>query len=79
MKHAFDAIYENGTFRPLQESLAGVADGQRVRITIEDQTDPECLQVATHVYDGLSELEIDEVERIATCRGNFFGPRNRGA
>lgn len=75
MKHAIDAIYEHGTFRPLRPESITVADGQRVRITIDDQSEPEALQLAGHVYEGLSDEEIDEIERIALDRSDFFGAR----
>ena len=38
MKHAIDAIYENGAFRPVQRDAVTIADGQRVRITVDDET-----------------------------------------
>ena len=76
MKHAIDAIYENGTFRPIERDALAIADGQRVRITIDDQCEPEALRLAMTVYDGLSDKDIDEVEKTALDRGNFFGTRS---
>lgn len=76
MKHAIDAIYENGTFRPIQRDAVAIADGQRVRITVDDECEPQALQLAMSVYDGLSDNDIDEIERIALDRGNFFGTRS---
>jgi len=73
MKHAIDAIYENGTFRPIQRDAVAIADGQRVRITIDDDCEPQALRLAVGVYDGLSDKEIDEIEQISLDRGNFFG------
>lgn len=73
MKHAIDAIYENGAFRPIQQDAVAVADGQRVRITVDDQCEPEALRLAMNVYDGLSDKDIDEIEQIAFDRDNFFG------
>ena len=73
MKHAIDAIYENGAFRPIQQDAVAVADGQRVRITVDDQCEPEALRLAMNVYDGLSDKDIDEIEQIALDRDNFFG------
>jgi predicted DNA-binding antitoxin AbrB/MazE fold protein len=35
MMQILDAIYEHGAFRPLEPADPGLADGQRVRITIE--------------------------------------------
>ena len=76
MKRAIDAIYENGTFRPLQPDAIGIADGQRVRLAIIDEGDPEPLRLATQVYEGLSDQEIEEIEQIALDRKNFFGTRS---
>ena len=73
MKHAFDAIYENGTFRPIRRDEVAIADGQRVRLTIDDECEPQALRLATGVYDGLSDDEINEIERISLRRGDFFG------
>ncbi|MEZ6151853.1 MAG: antitoxin family protein [Pirellulaceae bacterium] len=73
MKHAIDAIYENGTFRPIQFDAVAIADGQRVRITVDDECEPEALRLAMNVYEGLSDVDIDEIEQIAFDRGDFFG------
>lgn len=35
MTRVLDAIYEHGAFRPLEPPDPGLADGERVRITIE--------------------------------------------
>ncbi len=77
MKHAIDAIYENGLFRPLRREGIPLAEGQRVRITVDDQCEPEALRLALSVYEGLSDKEIDEIEEIALDRGSFFAPRSR--
>jgi predicted DNA-binding antitoxin AbrB/MazE fold protein len=76
MKNAIDAVYENGAFRPLQPESVVVPNGQIVRLTIEDETEPEQLRLAAQVYEGLSASEIDEIEHIALDRSNFFGSRN---
>lgn len=76
MHHAIDAIYENGSFRPIHRERLAITEGQRVRITIDDRGDPEALRLATSVYDGLSDNDIEEIEGIALARGNFFGRRN---
>jgi len=76
MKHVIDAIYENGIFRPMQPDTIGISEGQRVRITVDDETEPESLKLATCVYDGLSDEDIDEIEQIALERSHFFGTRS---
>ena len=69
MKHAMDAIYENGAFRPIQGEMVAIAEGRRVRITVDDASEPESLRLAMSVFDGLSDGEIREVEEIALDRG----------
>ncbi len=76
MKHVIDAIYENGAFRPIQLDTIGISEGQQVRITVDNETEPESLKLAICVYDGLSDEEIDEIEQIALDRSNFFGTRS---
>jgi predicted DNA-binding antitoxin AbrB/MazE fold protein len=76
MKHAIDAIYKNGTFHPVERGAIAIADGQRVRLTVDDEYEPEPLRLAMGVYDGLSGSDIDEIERIALDRGDFFGGGN---
>lgn len=72
MKHVIDAVYERGTFRAVQP--VRIPDGQRVRILVDDEWEPEALELATSVYDGLSAGDIAEIERIALDRRSFFGP-----
>ena len=76
MNAAIDAIYENGTFRPLQPERIAIAEGQRVRITVSDESDPEALRLALQVYGGLNDKQIDEIEEIALDRSRFFGTRD---
>ena len=66
MRLAIDAIYESGSFRPLQSASVPLKDGERVRITVENESEPEILRLAAAVYDGLTPEEIDEIEAIAT-------------
>ncbi len=72
MKHLIDAIYKNGTFRPVQSNIIKIAKGTHVRITVDNETEPESLKLAVCVYDGI----FDEVERIALNWSNFFGIRS---
>lgn len=73
MTHTIEAIYENGAFRPIGGDQVAIAEGQRVRITVDEGSEPEALRLAKRVYEGLDDQEIDEIERIALDRGNFFG------
>jgi predicted DNA-binding antitoxin AbrB/MazE fold protein len=73
MKNIVQAIYENGTFRPLHPGSVNVPNGQLVWITIENESNLEPLNLAAHVYEGLSNYDIDDIERIALNRRNFIG------
>jgi len=75
MKHAIEAVYDSGAFRPLQPDAIALPEGQRVRITVDDQGEPEALRLALRVYDGLSTEEIQEIEQIAAGRSSFSGWR----
>ncbi|MBW4555701.1 MAG: antitoxin family protein [Trichormus sp. ATA11-4-KO1] len=70
------AIYENGVFRPLEK--LELAEGQSVQLIV-DTTNPitaqEMLQLASEVYEGLSETDIDEIEEIALKQDYFFVDR----
>ena len=76
MKQTLDAVYENGVFKP---SLPpNLSDGQQVRLEIEtpsEENPEDLLELASQVYDGLSESQIKEIEQIALDRRDFF--RNR--
>jgi hypothetical protein len=51
-------------------------EGEQVRIIIECKSAPEdVLELAGRVYAGLSDEEVDDVERIALDREAFFGER----
>lgn len=62
------AVCENGILKPLDE--IHVINGKKVKLTIE--TDDEILNLATSVYEGLSDKEINEVEKIAFERKDLF-------
>ncbi len=76
MKHLIDAVYENGAFRPIHPSRISIAAGQQVCIAVDDKEESDVLKLAISVYDGLSDGEIDEIEKISFDRSNFFGSRN---
>jgi len=52
-------------------------EGQKVRLIIEPpaQSATSPLDLAAQVYEGLSDNQIDEIERIALDRDDFFGER----
>ena len=72
MTHVLDAIYEGGSFRPLAPPKAALSEGQQVRIVIESDGPEDILQMAARVYSGLSEPDVEDIERIALDRSNFF-------
>ncbi len=78
MKQTIDAIFEDGTFKPVDPIDLAVPEGQRVRLTVETPELPQAvLELATHVYEGLSDAEIDAIEEIALDRSLFFKNRTR--
>ena len=67
------AIYENGVFRPLEKPE--LTKGQFVQLTVEPTTflsPQEMLQLAVQVDEGLSVMDINEIEEIALNRDKFF-------
>ena len=72
-----EAIYQNGIFKPLNPVSEDIAEGERVEIIIKDKklSPDEMLKLAGQVYEGLSAEDIEEIERIALDRTNFFGDR----
>jgi predicted DNA-binding antitoxin AbrB/MazE fold protein len=75
-RETLEAVYENGVFRPLK--LPKITEGQQVRLIVEETSrmrTEDILNLAAQVYQGLSEEEIAEIEKIALDRRNFFGDR----
>ena len=72
-----EAIYQNGIFKPLNPISDEIEDGEMVEIIIKDKrlSPDEMLKLAGQVYEGLSDKDIKEIERIALDRSNFFGDR----
>jgi len=76
MGQTLEAVFEDGTFRVLKPHTVPLADGQHVRLTVETEGTPDdVLVLAGQVFDGLSDEEIDDVERISLDRCGFFGDR----
>jgi predicted DNA-binding antitoxin AbrB/MazE fold protein len=76
MADIYEVIFENGVFRPL--SPPSIPEGKRLRIRMEPthgESPEDILELAGSVFDGLSEEDIDEVERIATNRRDLFEDR----
>ncbi len=73
---AMDAIYEHGVFRVLDSDAVKLPDGQRVRLTAEPVDALQSgVDMLMHLYDGLTEEEIDEIEKAIFDRRDFFSGR----
>jgi len=72
MHDTYEAIYENGVFRPVAPAAPPLVEGQHVRIVVEPDGPDAILGLAAQVYDGLSEQEVVDIERIALDRSRFF-------
>lgn len=77
MTQKIDAVFQDGTFRPVNPTNLTIEEGQRVKIVVELEEMPPVLQLATSVYADLSDKEIDEIEKIALDRRKFFGRGNQ--
>jgi predicted DNA-binding antitoxin AbrB/MazE fold protein len=77
MQQTVEAIYKSGGFRLIDPADLQLFEGQKVRLIIEppDQSATSPLDLAAQVYEGLSDSQIEEIERIALDRGDFFGER----
>ena len=77
MTQTVDAVFQDGGFKPLDNGSLPFSEGQRVKLTVEIpfETEDNLVELAGHVYKGLSEKDIGEIERLALDRGNFFHDR----
>lgn len=77
MTEVAEAIYQNGTLKLLKPLSAKIKEGEKVKLTVEVEaiSPEEMLELAGKVYEGLSQDEIDELEKIILDRSNFFGGR----
>lgn len=64
------AVFENGVFRPTATLPQELAEGQQVHLVAADDS-ADVLALAADVYRGLTDGEINEVERIALDRRHF--------
>ncbi len=71
-----EAVYEQGGFRPIAPVDLKLEEGQKVRIVVEPMEKPgDILALATQVYEGLSNDQIDSIEQHTQRRKNFFEDR----
>jgi predicted DNA-binding antitoxin AbrB/MazE fold protein len=77
MTQTLDAVFEDGSFKPVENGDLPFSEGQRVKLTVEAsaETRDDLVGLAGQVYEGLSEKEIDEIERLALDRSSFFRDR----
>jgi predicted DNA-binding antitoxin AbrB/MazE fold protein len=78
MRETLDAVFENGAFRPLSPAKVSLSPGQRVRLIVETrgQENEDLIELAAKVYEGLTDEQVDEIERLALDRSNFLGDDN---
>ena len=73
MSHIISAVYENGVFRPIEPPVPPLREGQEVRVMFEANAAPaSVLALAARVYEGLSQQDVEDVERLALDRSKFF-------
>jgi predicted DNA-binding antitoxin AbrB/MazE fold protein len=75
MTQIIEAIYQNGMFKPLSPISEEISEGEKVKLVLETQEGNSIMKLAENFYEGLSEEDIDEIEKIALDRSNFFGDR----
>ncbi len=73
MREIIEAIFDNGSFKPIGNQELLLSQGQRVKLTVETrvETQDDLIELAGKVYEGLSDQEIAEIEEIALARNNF--------
>jgi predicted DNA-binding antitoxin AbrB/MazE fold protein len=72
MDRVLEAIYENGVFKP--QGSINLPEHQRVTLTVHplvENPDTE-LEAWQHVYAGLSDQDIAEIENMAVDRSHFM-------
>lgn len=74
-----DAVYEDGVFRPLTPLNGSFTEGQHVRLSIAvtPDSDEDPLGMLTNFYEGMSEEEIQAIEKIMLDRSHWRIPRDQ--
>jgi predicted DNA-binding antitoxin AbrB/MazE fold protein len=75
MTQTLDAVFKDGSFKPLSNGSLPFAEGQRVKLTVETpaEAQDDLIELVAQIYDGLTEEDMNEVERLALDRSSFFG------
>lgn len=71
MTRAITAIYENGVLKPTVP--LNIPEHRQINIIIEEKAaEPsDILSLASKVYNGLSPLDIEDLEKVALDRSHF--------
>ncbi len=72
MRKTVEAVYENGVFKPL--GPVGIPEGEHVQVLVSSTDSVELL---SHMYDGMSEEEIEEIDSIITQRSRSNAESDR--
>jgi len=75
MTQTIEAIYQNGMSKPLNPVSEELSEGKKVRLVVETEAENPIIKLAENFYEGLSEEDIEDIEKIALDRSNFFGDR----
>ena len=71
-----EAVYEHGGFRLVTPDELTLTEGQKVRLLVEPIEKPDdILALASRVYEGLTDDQIDSIEQHLRRREDFFGER----
>ena len=72
MVKTIEAIYENGVFKPISP-LPDISEHKKVTLVIKDNHEEsrDILSLAAKVYDGLSQKDIEDIEKPAFDRNHF--------
>ena len=68
----YDAVFQDGTFRLVRPLAVSLSEGQHVRLVVE-VAEKNVLDLAGSVYQGLTDDEVTEIEKVAFDRRDFFG------
>jgi predicted DNA-binding antitoxin AbrB/MazE fold protein len=64
-----EAVYEHGSFRLVTPVDLKLSEGQKVHLVVEPIEKPEeILAWAARVYEGLTDEEIDSIEKHSRSR-----------
>lgn len=79
MTQTIEAIYQNGVFVPIKPILEEIEEGEKVKLVVETEIASKevnpIIKLAENFYEGLSEEDIEEIEKVTLDRSNFFGDR----